>query len=190
MSQQLEAVEPGGAGGGQGTRGPPAANLACIGRGRRLARRLERARTDPAAHRRKPPRPPAPPDPVRAAAAGAGTEFVGWLADARRSLVVGMEEFIGRDIDRLTDLDPARLLSLLGRVDVFELLGQHHARWAGGGSLAGDGAMAGPAARRTGRGGGRRRVGGPQRGQRLLPRRPGAAPGPPPPSRSIHPSPP
>ncbi|GBF88243.1 phytoene dehydrogenase [Raphidocelis subcapitata] len=61
---------------------------------------------------------------------GAGTEFIAWLADARRSLVVGVEEFIARDIDGLTDLDPGRLLSLLGRVDVFELLGQHHARLA------------------------------------------------------------
>jgi hypothetical protein len=60
---------------------------------------------------------------------GAGTEFVAWLADARRALVVGTENFIARDVDGFAELlDPARLLPLLGQVNVLELLGQHHGR--------------------------------------------------------------
>ncbi|KAI8467039.1 MAG: hypothetical protein J3K34DRAFT_387134 [Monoraphidium minutum] len=62
---------------------------------------------------------------------GAGTEYVAWLADARRALVVGTENFIARDVEGWGQLlDPARLLPLLGRVDALELLGQHDARLA------------------------------------------------------------
>jgi hypothetical protein len=54
---------------------------------------------------------------------------VAWLADARRALVVGTENFIARDVDGFAELlDPARLLPLLGQVNVLELLGQHHGR--------------------------------------------------------------
>jgi len=60
---------------------------------------------------------------------GAGTEFVSWLAAARRALVVGTENFIARDVENFFELlDLRRLLPLLTQVDVFELLGQHWGR--------------------------------------------------------------
>ena len=75
---------------------------------------------------------------------GAGTEFVSWLADARRALVVGTENFIARDVESFAELlDPARLLPLLGQVDVFELLGQHDGRQAAAGVGMGVGPVGG-----------------------------------------------
>ena len=66
---------------------------------------------------------------LEAVEAGAGAEYLAWLAAARSALVMGTENFIARDVEGVGDLlDPARLLPLLGRVDVLELLGQHHWR--------------------------------------------------------------
>jgi hypothetical protein len=59
----------------------------------------------------------------------AGTVYLSWLAEARKALVVGTENFIARDADSLAEfLDLRRLLPLLGQVDVAELLGNHHQR--------------------------------------------------------------
>ncbi|WIA13356.1 hypothetical protein OEZ85_006938 [Tetradesmus obliquus] len=60
---------------------------------------------------------------------GAGTAYLCWLAEARKALVVGTENFIARDADSIGEfLDLRRLLPLLGQVDVAELLGNHHGR--------------------------------------------------------------
>ncbi|KAF6244121.1 hypothetical protein COO60DRAFT_1708158 [Scenedesmus sp. NREL 46B-D3] len=60
---------------------------------------------------------------------GGGTAYLSWLAEARKALVVGTENFIARDADSLAEfLDLRRLLPLLGQVDIAELLGNHHQR--------------------------------------------------------------
>eukprot|EP00775_Hariotina_reticulata_P005714 gene5714-5954_t len=62
---------------------------------------------------------------------GAGTQYISWLADARKALVVGTANFIARDFDGWLDfLDLRRLLPLLGQVSLPELLGNHHSRLA------------------------------------------------------------
>jgi hypothetical protein len=61
-----------------------------------------------------------------------GTQYISWLAEARKALVVGTANFIARDFDGWLDLlDLRRLLPLLGQVSLLELLGNHHSRWAG-----------------------------------------------------------
>lgn len=58
-----------------------------------------------------------------------GSQYLSWLAEARKALVVGTEQFIARDFESLLDfLDLRRLLPLLGQVNVLELLGNHHDR--------------------------------------------------------------
>jgi hypothetical protein len=101
----------------------PACRLCCWSRWRGPRAQPWRAPHMTSTHCLRPPLP---------APKGAGTEFIAWLADARRALVVGTENFIARDAEGFADLlDPSRLLPLLGKVNMLELLGQHHGRWGG-----------------------------------------------------------
>lgn len=60
----------------------------------------------------------------------AGMQYLDWLADARRALVLGTENFIARDAANLAEfLDLRRLLPLLGKLNLAELLGSHHSRF-------------------------------------------------------------
>ena len=66
-----------------------------------------------------------------------GAAYLAWLSSSRVALEAGMSAFIARDFDGLQDLPGllGPLLPLLPRLDVAELLGQHHGRLvdAGGG---------------------------------------------------------
>lgn len=65
-----------------------------------------------------------------AAAGTAGMAYLDWLADARRALVLGTDNFIARDFANPAEfLDPSRLLPLLGQLSLPELLGPHHDRY-------------------------------------------------------------
>lgn len=57
----------------------------------------------------------------------AGGQYLSWLASARAALEAGMAAFIEKDFDTPLDmLDLSKLLPLLPRLNVLELLGQHH----------------------------------------------------------------
>ena len=60
----------------------------------------------------------------------AGSAYLAWLSSSRVALEAGMSAFIARDFDGLLDLPGllGPLLPLLPRLDVAELLGQHHGR--------------------------------------------------------------
>ena len=58
-----------------------------------------------------------------------GSNYLAWLSSARAALEAGISEFIARDFDSPMDmLNLGRLLPLLPRLNVLELLGQHHSR--------------------------------------------------------------
>jgi phytoene dehydrogenase-like protein len=74
---------------------------------------------------------------LEAVQAGAGTQYLAWLSDARKALVLGSGNFIARDFEGWGDfLDPGRLLPLLTQLNVAELLGSHHSRCAGAGDAS------------------------------------------------------
>lgn len=56
-----------------------------------------------------------------------GGQYLSWLGSARAALEAGMAAFIEKDFDSPLDmLDLPKLLPLLPRLNVLELLGQHH----------------------------------------------------------------
>lgn len=59
-----------------------------------------------------------------------GMAYLEWLAEARKALVLGTDNFIARDFGSVAEfLDPSRLLPLLGQLDMVELLAPHHSRY-------------------------------------------------------------
>jgi hypothetical protein len=56
--------------------------------------------------------------------------YLDWLAEARKALVLGTDNFIARDFANPAEfLEPGRLLPLLGQLSLPELLGSHHDRY-------------------------------------------------------------